>query len=97
MRKNIPPISTADLSHLTELQLEVTQNGATEQPFQNEFWDNNAEGIYVDIVSGEPLFASFHKYDSGSGWPSFFQALVPKNIKEVTDRSHGMIRTDRIS
>ena len=94
MRKNIQPISTADLSHLTELQLEVTQNGATEQPFQNEFWDNNAEGIYVDIVSGEPLFASFHKYDSGSGWPSFFQALVPKNIKEVTDRSHGMIRTE---
>ena len=94
MRKNSPQTSTADLSHLTELQMEVTQNGATEKPFQNEFWDNNAEGIYVDIVSGEPLFASIHKYDSGSGWPSFFQALVPKNIIEVMDRSHGMIRTE---
>lgn len=94
MKKSTMPISKRDLSHLTGLQLAVTQNGATEQPFQNEFWDNHAEGIYVDIVSGEPLFASFHKYDSESGWPSFFQALVPKNIKEIIDRSHGMIRTE---
>lgn len=79
---------------LTKLQRAVTQYGATERPFENEFWDHHAEGIYVDVVSGEPLFSSFHKYDSGSGWPSFFQALETKNIKEVTDRSHGLIRTE---
>lgn len=93
-KKTLSSTRMADLSHLTGLQLAVTQNGATELPFKNEFWDNQAEGIYVDIVSGEPLFASFHKYDSESGWPSFFQALVPKNIKEIVDRSHGMIRTE---
>lgn len=79
---------------LTKLQRAVTQYRATERPFENEFWDHHAEGIYVDVVSGEPLFSSFHKYDSGSGWPSFFQALETKNIKEVTDRSHSLIRTE---
>ena len=85
---------TINLSRLNLIQREVTQNGITERPFKNEFWDHKAEGIYVDIVSGEPLFASFHKYDSGSGWPSFYQALVPKNIKETIDRRHGMVRTE---
>lgn len=85
---------TINLSQLTSIQYDVTQNGATERPFDNEFCDHKAEGIYVDIISGEPLFASFHKYDSGSGWPSFYQALVPQNIKETTDRRHGMIRTE---
>lgn len=83
-----------DLSHLTKFQREVTQNGVTEPPFKNEFWDNHAEGIYVDIVSGEPLFASFHKFDAGTGWPSFFQPLEPENIKELYDHSEGLIRTE---
>ena len=86
---------TADkLSHLTSIQYEVTQKDATERAFDNEFWNHKEEGIYVDVVSGEPLFASLHKYDSGSGWPSFFQALAAEHINEVTDRSHGMIRTE---
>jgi peptide methionine sulfoxide reductase msrA/msrB len=86
---------TADrLSHLTPVQHEVTQNDVTERPFDNEFWDHKEEGIYVDVVSGEPLFASLHKFDSGSGWSSFYQALAPKHINEITDRGHGMIRTE---
>jgi peptide methionine sulfoxide reductase msrA/msrB len=79
---------------LTELQYEVTQNNATEPPFQNEYWDNDREGIYVDIVSGEPLFSSLDKYDSGCGWPSFTKPLEPGNIREKEDYSHFMIRTE---
>lgn len=60
---------------LTELQYQVTQKAGTEPPFQNAFWDHKAEGVYVDIVSGEPLFASIHKFDSGTGWPSFYQVI----------------------
>lgn len=60
---------------LTDLQYQVTQKAGTEPPFHNEFWDSKEEGIYVDIVSGEPLFASIHKFDSGTGWPSFFQPI----------------------
>lgn len=82
------------LSRLTAIQRDVTQNGATERAFANEFWDHKEDGIYVDVVSGEPLFASVHKYDSGSGWPSFGRALVPENVREVLERSHGMIRTE---
>lgn len=82
------------LSQLTPIQYEVTQKDATERPFDNEFWDHKEEGIYVDVVSGEPLFASVQKYDSASGWPSFYQALAPEHINEVTDRGHGMIRTE---
>ena len=82
------------LSHLTSIQLKVTQNDATERAFDNEFWDHKEDGIYVDVVSGEPLFASVHKFDSGSGWPSFYQALAAEHINEVTDRAHGMIRTE---
>lgn len=70
---------------LTPLQYEVTQNEATERPFENEYWDNEEEGIYVDIVSGEPLFSSKDKYDSGTGWPSFYQPLEPTNIVSRTD------------
>ena len=93
------PMSNANksadaLSHLTPIQHDVTQNDATERPFDNEFWDHKEEGIYVDVVSGEPLFASVHKYDSGSGWPSFFQALAAEHINEVIDRGHGMVRTE---
>jgi len=70
---------------LSPLQYEVTQEDGTELPFQNEYWDNQEEGIYVDIVSGEPLFCSLHKYDSKTGWPSFYQALEPSNILEKKD------------
>jgi methionine-R-sulfoxide reductase len=82
------------LSQLTQIQKDVTQNSATEKPFSNEFWNHKEAGIYVDIVSGEPLFASIHKCDSDSGWPSFTLALSQESIKEVTDRSLGMHRTE---
>ncbi|WP_211745239.1 peptide-methionine (S)-S-oxide reductase MsrA [Paenibacillus sp. Marseille-Q4541] len=79
---------------LTPIQYEVTQNGTTEPPFQNEFWDHEGDGIYVDIVSGEPLFSSKDKYDAGCGWPSFTRPLRSYSIKEKTDLSHFMIRTE---
>ncbi|BCG60138.1 peptide-methionine (S)-S-oxide reductase MsrA [Paenibacillus sp. URB8-2] len=79
---------------LTPLQYEVTQNNATESPFQNEFWDHHGDGLYVDIVSGEPLFSSRDKYDSGCGWPSFTRPLRDYSVKEKTDLSHMMIRTE---
>jgi peptide methionine sulfoxide reductase msrA/msrB len=72
---------------LTPLQYEVTQKSGTERPFQNEYWDNHKEGIYVDIVSGEPLFSSLDKFESGTGWPSFTKPLEPGNIVEREDRS----------
>lgn len=75
------------LKKLTPLQLEVTQQCGTEPPFQNEFWNNKREGIYVDIVSGEPLFSSVDKYDSGTGWPSFHQPLQGTTLQEVADES----------
>lgn len=79
---------------LTPLQYEVTQKDGTEQPFQNEYWDNKREGIYVDVVSGEPLFSSLEKYDSGTGWPSFTRPLETENIVEKEDRSLFMKRTE---
>lgn len=79
---------------LTPLQYEVTQENATEMPFNNEYWDNKKEGIYVDIVSGEPLFASTDKYDSGTGWPSFTKPLVAENIVEKSDWSLFSFRTE---
>ena len=63
------------INKLSKLQYEVTQNCGTEKPFDNEYWDNEEEGIYVDIIDGTPLFCSLHKYDSGSGWPSFYKSL----------------------
>lgn len=77
---------------LTPLQYEVTQNNATERPFTGIYDDFYEKGIYVDIVSGEPLFSSKHKYDAGCGWPAFTKPLG--NINEVVDKSHGMIRTE---
>ncbi|AHG93886.1 Peptide methionine sulfoxide reductase msrB (plasmid) [Gemmatirosa kalamazoonensis] len=87
--------SDADLRRaLTPLQYEVTQHAATETPFRNAFWDNHRAGIYVDIVSGEPLFSSLDKFDSGTGWPSFTRPLEPTNIKQNVDRELGMVRTE---
>ncbi|ALS26473.1 peptide-methionine (S)-S-oxide reductase MsrA [Paenibacillus cisolokensis] len=89
------PKDEAELKRrLTPLQYEVTQRGATEPPFHNEFWDHKEEGLYVDIVSGEPLFTSRDKYDSGCGWPSFTKPVDPSNVTEHIDLSHGMIRTE---
>ncbi len=80
--------------NLTALQYKVTQKEGTEPPFKNEYWDNKDEGIYVDIVSGEPLFSSLDKYDSGTGWPSFTRPLEPGNIVEKEDRSFFTTRTE---
>jgi peptide-methionine (R)-S-oxide reductase len=82
------------VSRLTAKQYKVTQEGATEPAFRNEFWDNKEEGIYVDVVSGEPLFASVSKYDSGSGWPSFTVPIDKGNVVELSDKSYGMARTE---
>ena len=79
---------------LTPLQYEVTQHEATETPFRNTYWDNHEAGIYVDVVSGEPLFSSLDKYDSGTGWPSFTKPLEPANITTKTDRMLGYARTE---
>ena len=85
----------ADLKQkLTPEQYAVTQHDATERPFSNAYWDNHAEGIYVDVVSGEPLFSSRDKYDSGTGWPSFTRPLEPANVKTDSDRTLGMERTE---
>lgn len=82
------------VSELNELQYHVTQSCGTEPAFQNQFWNNKREGIYVDIVSGEPLFSSSHKFDSGTGWPSFFRPLESAHVVEKEDLSHGMWRTE---
>ena len=79
---------------LTDIQYKVTRENATEPPFKNEFWDHKAESIYVDINSGEPLFSSLDKFDSGCGWPSFTKPIEQKSIIEKTDTGHGMIRTE---
>jgi peptide-methionine (R)-S-oxide reductase len=79
---------------LTPEQYDVTQHEGTEMPFRNEYWSNHAPGIYVDVVSGEPLFSSLDKYDSGTGWPSFTQPLASENVETRTDRSLGMARTE---
>jgi peptide-methionine (R)-S-oxide reductase len=82
------------ISQLSPRQYEVTQESATEPAFNNEFWDSKEAGIYVDVVSGEPLFASTKKFDSGCGWPSFTVPLESRNVVEKVDGGHGMIRTE---
>lgn len=84
----------AKLKDLTPLQFEVTQNSATESPFHNDYWNNHEKGIYVDIVSGEVLFSSEDKYDSGCGWPSFTQPVNESEIIEKSDLSHNMMRIE---
>src|SRR4051812_31652331 len=79
---------------LNPIQFEVTQNSATEPPFQNEYWNQFKEGIYVDIVSGKPLFSSLDKFDAGCGWPSFTQPIEEDEIDEKVDQTFGMIRTE---
>ncbi len=79
---------------LTPLQYKVTQHEGTEAPFQNEYWDNHEPGIYVDVVSGEPLFSSLDKFESGTGWPSFTRPLEPENVTTKTDRKFLMTRTE---
>lgn len=82
------------IAELTPRQYAVTQESATEPPFDNEFWDKKEAGIYVDVLSGEPLFASTHKFDSGCGWPSFTVPLEAANVVERVDKSHRMVRTE---
>ena len=82
------------IKNLNETQYQVTQNEGTERPFTGEYDDFYEKGIYVDIVSGEPLFSSSTKYDAGCGWPSFSQPITKTNIVENTDLSHGMVRTE---
>jgi peptide-methionine (R)-S-oxide reductase len=84
----------AAIKQLSPEQFRVTQQSATERPFQNAFWDHEEQGIYVDIVSGEPLFSSLDKFESGCGWPSFAKPLEAENVDELSDTSHGMRRVE---
>ncbi len=86
--------SSEALSRLTDMQYRVTQEEGTEPPFRNAYWDNHDEGIYVDVVSGQPLFSSLDKYDSGTGWPSFTKPIDPDAVTSRTDRSLWMTRTE---
>ena len=91
MRYQVDPEA---LAHLTPQQYQVTQKNGTEPSFDNEFWDHKEIGLYVDVVSGEPLFTSTAKFDSGCGWPSFTSPVKSNAVTEVRDRSFGMIRTE---
>jgi methionine-R-sulfoxide reductase len=82
------------IAGLSREQFRVTQQSATERPFENAYWDHDAPGIYVDIVSGEPLFSSLDKFDSDCGWPSFTKPVDSENVEERSDNSHGMTRTE---
>lgn len=93
-REYLKPSDDELRKRLTPLQYKVTREEGTEPPFKNEYWDNKKEGIYVDLVSGEPLFSSLDKYDSGTGWPSFTRPLEPANIVEKEDRSLFSVRTE---
>lgn len=79
---------------LSKEQFRVTQQNGTERPFENPYWDHKEPGLYVDVVSGEPLFTSLDKFDSGCGWPSFTRPVEPDNVIEKRDISHGMVRTE---
>lgn len=94
MKHHVKPSDTDLRARLSPLQYEVTQQGATEPPFRNEHWDNHEHGLYVDVVTGEPLFSSLDKFDSGSGWPSFVRPVEPERVVTRPDTSHGMERTE---
>ena len=94
MSKYQKPNPSEIKSKLNPTQYKVTQENGTEMPFQNEYWDHIEEGIYVDIVTGEPLYSSKDKYDAGCGWPSFTKTIEEENIVEKLDKSHGMTRTE---
>ncbi len=93
-KKWVKPSDAELKKKLTRIQYAVTQNDDTERPFNNAYWDNHEAGIYVDVVSGEPLFSSLDKYDSGTGWPSFTRPLEASNIRTRTDRLLGFARTE---
>ena len=90
----VKPENTELKEKLSDLQYQVTQCSATEPPFRNEFWNHKEPGIYVDIVSGEPLFASTDKFDSGTGWPSFTKPIEAEHVTEHEDRTYGMRRVE---
>ena len=94
MSQYVKPSEAELKKKLTPIQYEVTQNDGTEPAFRNEYWNNHQPGIYVDVVSGEPLFSSLDKFDSGTGWPSFTRPLEPKNIRTKSDRKFFMTRTE---
>ena len=94
MKTYTKPSDTELKQKLNRIQYEVTQHEGTERPFSNEYWNNKKEGIYVDVVSGEPLFSSLDKYDSGTGWPSFTRPLETENVVERTDYKLFMARTE---
>jgi methionine-R-sulfoxide reductase len=92
---NFQKPSSAELKQkLSPMQFEVTQHAATEPAFRNDFWNNHKPGLYVDVASGEPLFSSLDKFDSGCGWPSFSRPLNEKEVTEKADNSYGMMRTE---
>lgn len=94
MTERVYTKSPEAIAELTAEQRRITQQAGTEPAFHNQYWDNKEPGIYVDVVSGEPLFASINKYDSHTGWPSFTVPLEPGNVVEKTDSSYGMVRTE---
>lgn len=102
-KEAIPVNPPKDLSKLSKAELEKTLDkeayyvcimGGTERPFQNKYWNNHAAGVYVDVISGKALFASTNKFESGSGWPSFFDPIDKSEIESIEDKSHGMTRTE---
>lgn len=98
MKENYSKPSDEEIRNkLNSTQYRVTQMCGTEPPFDNEYWDNKKEGIYVDIVTGEPLFSSIDKFESGTGWPSFTKPIKNENVREKEDYSYGMYRTEVIS
>lgn len=93
--KSYKPMSDQELQKkLSPIQYSVTKKNGTEPPFSNEYWNNHAEGLYVCVISGDPLFSSKDKFDSGTGWPSFTQSLRKESLLEVTDQAYGMSRTE---
>ena len=97
------PVKVEDLSKLSDAELKakltpeqyrICKQCGTEPPFRNAYWNNHEAGIYVDVISGEPLFASVHKFDSGTGWPSFWKPIKEEAVTKLEDRSYGMVRTE---